>query len=168
MPHTEAPHSGFGAGSRFARLAPWAALLLAVVALWIWADRLLPRTDTSGLVILSPPECDLDAGDCIARLPAGDSVRVRLGPGPAAALRPLQLELAFSAQDPAWVEVDLAGLEMFMGHLRPRLERVGPGTYRGEVVLPACTGEAMTWAATVLPEGVPERAEFQFRFVSRR
>ena len=166
MPLTESPRPRSGAGKRFAGLAPWAALVLAVAALWIWADRLLPRTDTSGLVILSPPECDLATADCVARLPAGDSVRVRLGP--AAALRPLLLELDFSAQDPAWVEVDLAGLDMYMGHLRPRLERVGPGAYRGEVVLPACTAEAMTWAATVLPEGVPERAEFQFRFVSRR
>jgi len=168
MPRTEMPRARPAIGNALARLAPWAALTLALAALWIWADRLLPRTDTSGLVILSPQECDLDAGACVARLPAGDSVRVRLGPGPAAALRPLLLELEFSAQDPAWVEVDLAGLEMFMGHLRPRLEREGPGVYRGEVVLPACTGEAMTWAATVLPEGVPERAEFQFRFVSRR
>ncbi|AHE99733.1 hypothetical protein THITH_17140 [Thioalkalivibrio paradoxus ARh 1] len=89
-------------------------------------------------------------------------------PRPIRHLEPLNVEVTFSEQDPEWVEIDLSGVEMFMGYHRPRLERVAQGQYRGEAVLPACTGEQMTWAATVLPEGAADRAEARFHFVTRR
>jgi hypothetical protein len=150
------------------RFLPVVALLLVAGALWIWADRMLPKAEDAALQILEPQECDLNAGPCSARLRSGGAVEVGIAPVPVVGLQPLVLDIAFSDQDPAWLEVDLVGVEMFMGHHRPRLERVGPGAYRGEVTLPVCVSDRMTWAATVLPEGRLERAEFQFRFVSRR
>lgn len=156
------------AGKTLARFLPWLAGLLALAALWVWADRLLPRTDTAGLVILAASDCDLNLRDCKAGLPSGESISVHIDPRPAMALQPLSLELRFSRQDPQWLEVDLAGVEMFMGHHRIRLDRTETGVYRGDLLLPVCASEAMTWSATVLPEGDTERAEFQFQLVSRR
>ncbi len=150
------------------RFLPVVALLLAAAALWIWADRMLPKADDAALQVLGPEECDLNAGPCGAVLRSGGTVEIGIAPVPVVGLQPLVLDLAFSAQDPDWIEIDLVGVEMFMGHHRPRLERVGPGVYRGEVTLPACVSDRMTWAATVLPEGRAERAGFQFRFTSRR
>lgn len=159
---------GRPAAKAMVRALPWLAGLLALAALWVWADRLLPRADTAGLAILAVSDCDLNLRDCEARLPSGESVSVRIEPRPAMALQPLSLEMRFSRQDPRWLDVDLAGVEMFMGHHRVRLDRAETGVYRGDVLLPVCASEAMTWSATVLPEGDAERAEFQFQFVSRR
>lgn len=150
------------------RVLPVVALLLTAAALWIWADRMLPKAEDAALQVLGPGECDLNAGPCGAVLRSGGTVEIGIAPVPVVGLQPLVLDIAFSEQNPEWLEIELVGVEMFMGHHRARLERVGPGAYRGEVTLPACVSDRMTWAATVLPEGRAERAGFQFRFVSRR
>jgi hypothetical protein len=157
-----------GTGRTRWRFAPWILLLLLAVALGIWAQRFLEQPGDPGMVVLEAEDCDLNAEVCAVSLPAGGAARLGLWPRPAPTLQPLTLELELTARDPSWVEVDLAGVEMFLGHHRARLERVSSGTYRGELILPACTSHSMTWAATVLPEGDPERAEVQFRFVVRR
>ncbi|AGA35369.1 hypothetical protein TVNIR_3741 [Thioalkalivibrio nitratireducens DSM 14787] len=149
------------------RSVPWAAALLGVAALWVWADRLLPGRGADTAVIVEPRDCDLAARTCLTPLPSGGTLRVAIEPRPIRHLEPMNVEVAFSELDPEWVEIDLSGVEMFMGYQRPRLERIAPGHYRGEAVLPACTGERMTWAVTVLPEGDPDRAEARFHFVTR-
>lgn len=158
-----------GAGPTLGRLAPWIAGLLLLAALWIWADRLLPPGgDAHALKIVGPEVCDLNQQACGAEPASGGQVRLDLQPRPMPSLQPLEVSLELTGQDPDWVELDLAGVDMYMGFNRSRLERVGPGRYRGEAVLPVCASEAMTWAATVLPEGDAERGEVQFRFVTRR
>jgi hypothetical protein len=150
------------------RILPVAALLLVAAALWVWADRMLPRAIAPSLQILASEDCDLNAGACTVALQSGGAIEIEIVPVPIVGLRPLVFEIRLSHRDPEWIELDLAGVEMFMGHNRSYLERVGPGAYRGEVTLPVCASERMTWAATVLPEGRTDLAEFQFRFVSRR
>ena len=155
-------------GRVIGRLAPWVVGVLALAALWVWADRLLPGGDPAGIAVLGPDDCDLNLQACTAELPSGLRVSLDLQPRPMPTLQPLEVRLELTGQDPEWVELDLAGVEMYMGFNRSRLERVGPGSYRGETVLPVCASEAMTWAATVLPEGEQDRGEVQFRFLTRR
>ncbi|MCA1790797.1 MAG: hypothetical protein LC667_13340 [Thioalkalivibrio sp.] len=155
-------------GRVIARLAPWVVGLLALAALWVWADRLLPGGDQAGMAVLGPDDCDLNLQACTAQLPSGLQVSLDLQPRPMPTLQPLEVRLELTGQDPEWVELDLAGVEMYMGFNRSRLERVAPGSYRGQTVLPVCASEAMTWAATVLPEGEQERTTVQFRFLTRR
>ena len=155
-------------GRVMGRLAPWVVGVLALAALWVWADRLLPGGDPAGIAVLGPDDCDLNLQACTVELPSGLQVRLDLQPRPMPTLEPLEVRLDLNGLDPEWVELDLAGVEMFMGFNRSRLERVAPGSYRGQTVLPVCASEAMTWAATVLPEGDQDRGEVQFRFVTRR
>ncbi|MFO8005018.1 hypothetical protein [Thioalkalivibrio sp.] len=156
------------AGRVMGRLAPWVVGVLALAALWVWADRLLPGGEPAGMAVLGPEDCDLNLQACTAELPSGRQVTLDLQPRPMPALQPLEVRLELTGQDPDWVELDLAGVEMYMGFNRSRLERVGPGSYRGQTVLPVCASEAMTWAATVLPDGAQDRGEVQFRFLTRR
>jgi hypothetical protein len=158
------------AGRILGRLAPWVAGLLALAALWVWADRLLPGGDSAAFPVIGPEACDLNLRACAADLAGGGQARLELRPRPMPALQPLEVTLEITGRDPDWVELDLAGVDMYMGFNRTRLERVGPGRYRGEAVLPVCSsGEAMTWAATLLPGGGTEmRGEAQFRFGARR
>jgi len=153
---------------RLGRLVPWIAGAAALGALWVWADRLLPGAGTEALLVVGPEECDLNERACAAVLPSGGQVLLDLEPRPMPTLKPLAVTLQLTGQDPEWVELDLAGVEMYMGFNRTRLERVEPGRYQGEAVLPVCASEAMTWAATVLPEGEAEPGQVQFRFVTRR
>lgn len=155
-------------GRRIGRLVPWIAGIAALAALWVWADRLLPGADTAEMRIVAQEECDLNRSACAVELASGRTVLLDLQPRPMPTLQPLAVTLQLTGEDPEWVELDLAGVEMYMGFNRARLERVGPGSYRGEAVLPVCASEAMTWAATVLPEGETERGQVQFRFVTRR
>jgi hypothetical protein len=153
---------------RLGRLMPWIAGIAVLAALWVWADRLLPGPGTGGLLVVGPEECDLNQNACAAVLASGGQVLLHLEPRPVPTLQPLLVTLQLSGQDPEWVDLDLGGVEMYMGFNRARLERVGPGSYQGEAVLPVCASEAMTWAATVLPEGDAEQGQVQFRFVTRR
>ncbi len=153
---------------KLGRLVPWIAGVAALGALWVWADRLLPGGDAGELRVVAPEECDLNERACAAELSSGGEALLDLAPRPMPTLQPLAVTLQLTGQDPEWVEIDFAGVEMYMGFNRARLERVNPGSYRGEAVLPVCASEAMTWAATVLPEGDAERGQVQFRFVTRR
>lgn len=154
--------------TKLGRLVPWIAGVAALGALWIWADRLLPGGDAGVLLVVEPDECNLNQSACAAPIRSGGEALLELEPRPMPTLQPLVATLKLTGQDPEWVEIDLDGVEMYMGFNRARLDRVGPGRYRGEVVLPVCASERMTWAATLLPEGDVERGEVQFRFVTRR
>lgn len=159
---------------RFNRIAAWlvAALLLAVA--WVLAEQYLDTGGSGDVTILQPGECDLNAGPCTATHPAGGTLTLEITPRPVPMLQPLSLTLDLDATartrlgDPEALELDLAGVEMYMGFQRPRLEHVGDGRYTGETTLPICTTESMTWAATVMPAGDPDGARVQFRFVTRR
>ncbi len=155
-------------GRRLGRLVPWLAGLAAIGALWVWADRLVPGRDAAALLVVAPEDCDLNQQACTADLPSGGQALLDLEPRPVPMQEPLAVTLQLTGQDPDWVELDLTGVEMYMGFNRARLERVAPGSYRGEAVLPVCASESMTWAATLLPEGAAERGQVQFRFVTRR
>lgn len=164
-----------GARTRgFNRIAPWLVAILLLATAWVLAERYLDTGASGPFAVLQPDACDLNAGPCSVRHPAGGTLTLAITPRPVPMLQPLNLSLQLDATarrhmgEPETLELDLAGVEMYMGYQRPRLEHVGDGHYLGETTLPICTTEAMTWAATVMPAGDPDAARVQFRFVTRR
>ncbi|WP_019595155.1 hypothetical protein [Thioalkalivibrio sp. ALM2T] len=159
---------------RFNRVAPWLVAILLLATAWVLADRYLDTGGSGDVTILQPGECDLNVAACTATHPAGGTLTLEIAPRPVPMLQPLALTLDLDATarthlgHPEALELDLAGVEMYMGFQRPRLEHAGDGRYTGETTLPICTTEAMTWAATVMPAGDPDAARVQFRFVTRR
>ncbi len=156
---------------RFNRVAPWLVAGLLLAAGWVAADRYLHGGADGDIVVVTPEICDLNAGPCAVRHPEGGEMTLEISPRPVPMLRELELHLRHDGRggsDPEWIELDFAGVEMYMGFQRPRLERVGPGEYAGTTTLPICTTEAMTWAITVLPEGDGDAAQVQYRLVTRR
>ncbi|WP_017942969.1 MULTISPECIES: hypothetical protein [unclassified Thioalkalivibrio] len=158
----------------FNRVAPWLVAVLLLATAWVLADRYLDTGGSGGITIVQPDDCDLNAAPCSAPHPAGGTLTLAITPRPVPMLQPLGLTLELDAAaraslgEPEALELDLAGVEMYMGFQRPRLEHTGDGRYTGETTLPICTTEAMTWAATVMPAGDPDAARVQFRFVTRR
>lgn len=160
--------------SRFNRIAAWLVALLLIASAWVLAERYLYGGATTGLPVVQPEDCDLNAGPCSTELAEGGTITLAISPRPVPMLRELELrlELDKQAQDalgtPDTLELDLAGVEMFMGYQRPTLEHAGEGHYRGTTTLPICVTESMTWAATVMPADAPDNAFAQFRFVTAR
>ncbi|WP_018875915.1 MULTISPECIES: hypothetical protein [unclassified Thioalkalivibrio] len=158
----------------FNRLAPWLVAVLLLATAWVLAERYLDTGGSGGITIVQPEDCDLNAGPCSADHPAGGTLTLGITPRPVPMLQPLELTLELDPAargnlgEPEALELDLAGVEMYMGFQRPRLEHTGGGRYVGETTLPICTTEAMTWAATVMPAGDADAARVQFRFVTRR
>ncbi len=160
--------------TRFNRIAAWLVALLLVATAWMLAERYLDTDAPTDLAVVQPEECDLNTGACSTVLPLGGEVRLTITPRPIPMLRELTLELELDTtarvalEEPDALELDLAGVEMYMGFQRPRLEHTGGGLYRGTTTLPICTTESMTWAATAMPAGTPEASFVQFRFVTAR
>ena len=159
----------------FNRLAPWLVAGLLLASAWVLAQQYLDAgTGNNGVSIVQPQECDLNATPCPAEHPAGGQVTLAITPRPVPMLQELDLRLELDAAAqaslgrPETIELDLSGVEMYMGFQRPRLEHVGGGRYDGKTTLPVCTADSMTWAATVMPSGQPDAARVQFRFVTAR
>ncbi|WP_018861021.1 MULTISPECIES: hypothetical protein [unclassified Thioalkalivibrio] len=159
---------------RFNRIAAWLVALLLLATAWVLADRYLDDGGSVGLPVVQPEACDLNAGSCTAELAEGGTITLAISPRPVPMLSELQLQLVLDQQAQEvlgthdTLELDLAGVEMFMGYQRPTLEHTGEGRYHGTTTLPICVTESMTWAATVMPAGAPDEAFAQFRFVTAR
>lgn len=160
--------------ARFNRIAAWLVALLLVATAWMLAERYLDGGAPADLAVVQPGKCDLNAGPCSTPLPQGGEVRLAITPRPVSMLRELTMELKLddtahaALEEPDALELDLAGVEMYMGFQRPRLEHTGDGLYRGTTTLPICATESMTWAATAMPASTPEASFVQFRFVTTR
>lgn len=171
MPRTEPGRSILSA------LLPWVTALVVLAAIWVWAGRWLP----GGVPMLAPGgvsgpvECQPESGPCRHVTVDGGFIELALSPVPIRALTPsvagVQVrggEVVRGSEVPAWIEIDFAGVEMYMGFNRFRLESDVAGGFSGEFLLPVCSRERMTWLATLLPEGDASRPLAQFTFVARR
>ncbi len=148
------------------RKAPWPLIFgaLAVVALaatwWHFRDYFEPPQAQR----LPLDDCDLNQGPCSRKLPGGGRLTFEIQPRPVPVVEPLRLLVQVEGVKPRKVEVDFAGVSMNMGYNRPRLERVGPGKWRGEGMLSVCIRDRMDWEAQVLLHLPDKVLAVPFRF----
>ncbi|WP_049886700.1 hypothetical protein, partial [Vibrio parahaemolyticus] len=60
-------------------------------------------------------------------------------------LIPAKLDVEWNKSDAEQLVLSLSGREMEMGKPKFLLKKIALGKYSGEVVLPVCTQESMTW-----------------------
>ncbi|MBK1723140.1 hypothetical protein [Thiocystis violacea] len=114
------------------------------------------------------PTCDLRRGPCAVRFSGGGSVSLEIRPGDIPTSAPLTLRVQVRDLDSERVEVDFAGVDMYMGFNRVELSRVEPGRYQGQGMIPVCVRARMTWEARVLIDTPDGLMAAPFRFESAR
>ena len=68
-------------------------------------------------------------------------------------LAPTKIKVVWEGAASDTLMLSLAGLEMEMGSARFQLKSIGNNTYEGDVILPVCTLDEMTWIGE-LTDGV--------------
>ena len=68
-------------------------------------------------------------------------------------LLPTKIKVVWEGAASETLILSLTGLEMEMGSARFQLKSIGNNTYEGEVILPVCTLDKMTWVGE-LTDGV--------------
>ncbi|NEX20510.1 hypothetical protein G3480_09340 [Thiorhodococcus mannitoliphagus] len=94
--------------------------------------------------------CDLRQGACEVVFGTGGSVVLDIRPRGVPPAVPLSLSLEVQGLEVESVEVDFAGVDMYMGFNRIALSERSPRHYEGRGMIPVCVRDRMTWEARVL------------------
>lgn len=111
-------------------------------------------------------QCDLHTTACQNSSPdTAASVTLAIQPQPIRVARTLTARVQLEQLPASQVELDISGLNMYMGYNRVTLKPVAaePGVYEGQSMLAFCTNERMDWQITVLitqPDGRVIQAPF--------
>ncbi len=108
----------------------------------------------------SPPEniqqwsmsetCDLHQTTCTSKF-MGRSVSLKISPHPIPIARPLGIEVLLENIEAEKVELDISGINMYMGYNRvPLTAAKQPGRYIGTSMLAFCTNKKMEWQITLM------------------
>ena len=108
----------------------------------------------------SPPEntqlwamsetCNLHQETCTSEL-EGRSVSLKISPHPIPIARPLGIEVSLDNIEAEKVELDISGMNMYMGYNRvPLTATKQPGHYIGTSMLAFCTNKKMEWQITLM------------------
>ena len=127
---------------------------------WLAGEPMFERRAVVG-------DCDLRSGPCHHDLSPGRQVSLSILPSALPLMQPLQLEVRLGGAEADAVRVDVRGLNMDMGLNLTRLQRVAPGTWRGETILPICSQRRMEWEAAVQVDA-GSRVEIPFPFFTER
>ncbi|WP_143696340.1 hypothetical protein [Vibrio mediterranei] len=64
-------------------------------------------------------------------------------------LTPITVEVFWPESDAPNLNISLQGKEMNMGVVKFQLEMIKPDVYQGEIILPVCAEDSMTWYGTI-------------------
>ncbi|CAN8139163.1 hypothetical protein THIOSC13_1350023 [uncultured Thiomicrorhabdus sp.] len=95
--------------------------------------------------------CNLHKGPC--SIEHNDSkVTLQINPQPIPIARPLGVQLTLENLNPTEVQLDISGINMYMGYNRVPLTSTKPNRWVGTSMLAFCTAEKMEWQVTVMLE----------------
>ncbi len=94
--------------------------------------------------------CDLHQQTCTSEF-EGRSVSLKISPHPIPIARPLGIEVLLKNIEAEKVELDISGINMYMGYNRvPLTAAKQPGRYIGTSMLAFCTNKKMEWQITLM------------------
>ncbi|MEA3405868.1 MAG: hypothetical protein U9R28_09050 [Pseudomonadota bacterium] len=93
--------------------------------------------------------CDLHQQACESKMGEARAV-LKISPHPIPIAKPLGIELDLHNLQAEKVELDISGVNMYMGYNRVNLMSTKPGHYVGTSMLAFCTNLKMEWQITLL------------------
>jgi hypothetical protein len=121
-------------------IIPFSALLLLSAC----------QSDTQDDIWPMVKDCDLHHQACLSK--QGDAQAIlSITPHPIPIAKPLDIEVELQGLEAEKVELDISGLNMYMGYNRVTLEsQADSGHYKGRSMLAFCTNEVMLWQVSLL------------------
>lgn len=109
------------------------------------------QSDPEGDIWPLVTDCDLHEQTCVSQSQSAQ-VQLTLMPQPIPIAKPLSVKAHLSGLDAHKVELDISGINMYMGYNRTRLQADAerPGVFNGTAMLAFCTNEVMLWQVTLL------------------
>lgn len=143
-------------------------LLLAIVAAGGWKLYQILSPERIATAALNS-DCNLAKTDCKSVFPDGTTVSLSIEPRPIPVLKPLKLKSKINGIEASSVQVDIIGLGMNMGYIRPELSITdSDGQFSGDSILPACILDKMEWEARVMIQSNDGLMVAPFRFVTEK
>lgn len=100
-------------------------------------------------------QCDLHQESCTAKM--GDAqATLKISPHPIPIARPLGIEVDIKNLSVQKMELDISGVNMYMGYNRVELKSTTPTRFVGTSMLAFCTTQKMQWQVTLIihqPDG---------------
>ncbi|BBP46930.1 hypothetical protein THMIRHAS_23030 [Thiosulfatimonas sediminis] len=94
-------------------------------------------------------DCNLHQGACSIEH-QGAKVTLQINPQPIPIARPLGVQLTLENLNPSEVQLDISGINMYMGYNRISLTSTKPNHWVGTSMLAFCTAEKMQWQLTLM------------------
>ncbi|MDG6777100.1 hypothetical protein QCB44_00115 [Thiomicrorhabdus sp. zzn3] len=145
-------------------LTIWAGLLS--VATLTGCDKTASENTTQWPLV---KECSLHQQACTAQ--QGDaSATLKISPHPIPIAKPLGIEVALNNLNAQKVELDISGLNMYMGYNRVTLMSTKPNYYVGTSMLAFCTSQKMQWQITLMihqPDGTQIQIPYYLETINR-
>jgi len=93
--------------------------------------------------------CNLHKESCTAKM--GDaSVTLKISPHPIPIARPLGIEVDIKNLNVQRMQLDISGINMYMGYNRVELTQINPNRFVGTSMLAFCTNQKMDWQVTLM------------------
>jgi len=146
------------------------ALIFSVIFITLVAQGCSKSDDKNVTQWPTPKTCDLHADSCTAKM--GDAkVTLKISPHPIPIARPLGIEVDIENLDVQNIELDISGINMYMGYNRVTLTSASPNRYIGTSMLAFCTSQKMLWQITLMihqPDGSQIQIPYTLETINRR
>lgn len=93
--------------------------------------------------------CDLHQQACVAKH-ENSSAKLDISPKPLAIAKPLAVKVELENIEAEKLELDISGINMYMGYNRVSLQPQGAGKFSGQTMMAFCTNEVMEWQFTLI------------------
>lgn len=108
-------------------------------------------------------QCDLNKGACTSSV-NGTEITLSVSPHPIPIARPLGIEVNMNGLTAQKIELDISGVNMYMGYNRVALTSTQSGQFVGTSMLAFCTLEKMVWQLTLMIHQ-PDGSQIQVPFL---
>ncbi|WP_321275841.1 hypothetical protein [Thiomicrorhabdus indica] len=131
------------------KLLLWVIATLVLLALLASLQGCSQQSNHQATLWPMDKTCNLHKESCTAKY-EGAEATLKVSPHPIPIARPLGIEVALNGLNPTSVQLDISGINMYMGYNRVPLKSSKPNHWVGTSMLAFCTAEKMEWQITLM------------------